>query len=310
MPVPDASLPRRRAPEPPVRAAAGALLVAAALLLAPSARAERVLVVQAADTPRLEGTLAALRKHATLPVDVLRLNVRGEHAVRDAWSASPRGSVLVALGPRASDAVLRLALPGPAVHCLAGADALRAGLPAVASEVPADQQAAWLARLLPSARTVGMLFDPAISTRRVEAQAAALAAAGYRTLLQPVPAPSALPGALDALAGRADVVLALPDGTVYTGESSRGLLMFSFRKRIPLVGPSEAWVKSGSLYALDWDYAEVGAACAALAARLADARRPAPVPPRPRVFVNERSAGHFGIAWPPEVLRQAQSRHE
>jgi len=70
-------------------------------------------------------------------------------------------------------------------------------------------------------------------------------------------------------------------------------------------------VKMGSLYALDWDYAEVGAACAALVAREANPKTNALLaPPRTRVFVNTKSAGHFGIAWSADLLRQVEARHE
>jgi putative ABC transport system substrate-binding protein len=288
-----------------------AVLACTALLAFPLAGdAARLLVVQGSDSPRLERTLAALRERSPLSVDVLPLSAGGDDALRSEWSRSDRGSVLVALGPNASDAVLRLSLPGPAVHCLAGADALRAGAPSVPSEVPVDQQAAWLAKLLPSARTVALLYDPAHNTRRAEAQGAALAVAGYRTLLQPVASAAALPAALEALVGRADVLLAQPDATIYTRESSRGLMLFSFRKRIPIVGPTHAWVKLGALYALDWDYDEVGAACAALAGREVQAKGPAPVAPRPRVYVNLKSASQFGIAWNAELLKQVDLRHE
>jgi len=293
---------------PSARAAAALFL---ALLACPAVgHAARVLVAQGADTPRLERALAALREHSPLPVDVLPLSADGGAALSAAWARSDRGSVLVALGPQASDEVVKLGLPGRVVHCLAGLDAVRAGLPAIPSDVPADQQAAWLARLVPKAKTVGLLFDTAQNTRRAEALAAALGNAGFRTMLRPVAGPAALPAALDSLAGHADVLLALPDSTVYTREASRGLLLYSFRRRIPIAGPTDAWVRMGSLYALEWDYAEVGAACAALAAREANPAAAAHVAPRPRVLVNAKSASHFGIEWNADLLRQVEARHE
>lgn len=272
--------------------------------------AARLLVVQRAETPRLARTLAALRERSALPVEALPPSAP-EETIRHEWTQSDRGSVLVALGPRASDEIMKLGLSGPVVHCLAGPDALRAGVPAIPSEVPVDRQAAWLAKLVPDAKSVGLLFDPALNTRRAQAHAAALGAAGYRALLQPVESPGALPAALSSVAARADVLLALPDGTVYTRESARGLLLKSFRQRVPLVGLNEAWVKLGALYALDWDYREVGAACATLAAGEANPRNAVAVAaPRPRVFVNMKSASHFGITWSEDVLRQVDLRHE
>lgn len=289
-----------------------AIVCALAYASAPAASAAaRIVVAQGAATPRLESVLAALRTHTTLPVHAVSLPDQGMDALRNDWSRSDKGSVLVALGPSASDAIARVSLSGPIVHCLAGPDALRAGSPSVPSEVPVDQQAAWLAKLAPATKTVGLLFDPAHNTRRAEAYAAALGVAGYRTLMQAVTSPAGLPAALDSVAGRADVLLALRDGTVYANEAARGLLLYSFRKRIPIVGTSEAWVKRGALYALDWDYAEVGAACAALVAREVGGRAGAsPIAPRPRVYVNLKSAQHFGIDWSADVLRQVDVRHE
>jgi putative ABC transport system substrate-binding protein len=298
--------PRRRAV--PTHASIRATLAALVLVVAVPAGAARVVVLKGSDSPRIEATLAALRERASIPVEVL--TVPGDGAAA-AGLAAERGSAIVALGPVASDYAMRLPAASRVVHCLAGADALRAGLPAVPSEAPAGDQAAWLGKLVPGARTVALLFDPARNTRRAEALAAAFNAAGYKTLLRPVATPAALPAALESIAaGRADALVALPDATVYTRESSRGVLLFSFRKRIPLVGPNEAWVRMGALFAVDWDYAEVGAACARLAAREAGGGDvPAPTL-HPRVTVNPRSAAHFGIAWDPALLRTVNARHE
>lgn len=299
--------PRRRAlpSRAPIRAT-----LALALAVSLPAQAARIVVLQGSGAPRIESALAALREHAAMPLDVVTLPADASDTGPVSRLAAERGTVLVALGPAASDFAMQLPAAARVVHCLAGADALRAGLPAVPSEVPAGDQAAWLAKLLPGARTVAFLFDPARNARRAEALAAAFQAAGYKSLLRPVPAPAALPAALESIAGRAEALVALPDATVFTRESSRGILLFSFRKRIPLVGPNDAWVRLGALYAIDWDYREVGAACARLAAREAGFPDGAATPPRPRVSVNMKSAAHFGVAWDAPLLRTVDVRHE
>ena len=283
--------------------------ILAALVAPANSSAARVLLLKAADTPRLAQTLVAFRERAGVPVDVIEISGTRDDTLDRALAHGAKNTVIVALGPRASDYVMRVQTSAPVVHCLAGPDALRAGLPSIPSDAPADLQAQWLARLLPKARTVGLLFDPAVNTRRVEALAAALQGAGYRTLQKPVESPAALPAALESLDGHVDALLAFPDPTVYTREASRGLLLFSFRKGIPIVGPNEAWVRQGALFAVDWDYGEIGAACAQLALTLSGAPR-AGAPPRPRVAVNLRSAAMFGIRWSPELLRSVDSRHE
>jgi putative ABC transport system substrate-binding protein len=292
------------------------LLFAALVSLVPAmpstAHATRLVVVQDGETPRLAKTLGALRESAGIPVEIVRLSASGQEGFEAALSRGEAPVVVVALGPRASDFILRQSPSVAAVHCLGGADALRAGLPAVPSHVPADHHAKWLRKLVPNATSVGVAFDPAMNTRQAEALAATLGQSGYRMLLVPVATPAALPGALESLAGRIDALVALADPTVYTAESARGILLFSFRKRIPLVGPNPAWVRMGALYALDWDYGEVGATCARLALRQVHSAKGAPAiaPPRPRVSVNLKSAGQFGLQWNEDLLHGVDARYE
>jgi ABC-type uncharacterized transport system substrate-binding protein len=279
---------------------------------APS-HAARIVVLQCSDTPRLAKARAALQQHAGMPLDVVQLANPSDEAWEAALAKGERPDVVVALGPLASDFIVRLPAAAPVVHCLAGPDALRAGTPSLPSEVPADTQASWLRKLAPNVKTVGLAFDPVTNTRRAQAIAAALGAAGYKTLMTPVAGPSAIPAALEQIATGADVLLALPDATVYTRESARGILLQSFRRRTPVIGPNEAWVRMGALYALDWDYDEVGAVCARLALREMQGPRSTvavPTPPRPRVSVNLRSAAQFGLRWDTDLLRSVDVRHE
>jgi putative ABC transport system substrate-binding protein len=295
----------------PARLAALFMLLATGVAL--PAHAARIVVLQSMDTPRLAKTLAALQKHAVMPLDVLRLAGTSDEAWGAVLTQGERPAVVVALGPRASDFIMRLPPGPPVVHCLAGQDALRSGVPSLPSEVPADTQASWLRKLVPAAKTVGLAFDPVTNTRRAEWIAAGFSAAGYRTVMTPVAGPAAIPAALDQIALRADVLLALPDPTMYTGESARGVLLHSFRRRMPVIGMSDAWVRMGALYALDWDYDEVGAVCAQLALREVQGPQSAaalPAPLKARVSVNLRSAAQFGLRWDTDLLRGVDVRHE
>lgn len=277
------------------------------------AHAARIVVLQMSDTPRLAKTRAALQRHAGMPVDVVRLTNASDEAWEAALAKGERPAVVVALGPLASDFIMRRPGGPSAVHCLAGPDALHAGMPSLPSEVPADTQASWLRKLVPAAKTVGLAFDPVTNTLRAEGIAASFSAAGYRTLLMPVAGPAGIPAALAQIAARADVLLALPDSTVYTRESARGVLLHSFRRNTPVIGPNDAWVRMGALYALDWDYDEAGAVCAQLALREVQGARSAialPAPLKARVSVNLRSAAQFGLRWDPDLLRGVDVRHE
>ena len=176
---------------------------------------------------------------------------------------------------------------------------------------PSKPRSAGCSACLPDAHNVGLLFDPAQNERRAADSAAALQRAGLVPVLAPVAGPTALPGALARLKDRVDVLLGLPDTTVFAAEHSRSLLLFSFRQRIPLVGPSEGWVRAGALYTVEWDYADLGRYCGALALRqLTGAKAPLPPPPRTRVVVNARSAEQLGVRWDDDARKSFERVYE
>ncbi len=172
--------------------------------------------------------------------------------------------------------------------------------------LPLATQLDWLQRLLPEARVFGVLYDPALNRELI--QHAAILAKQRRLTLeeQPVEGPQALPEALKYLPQNIDVIWGLPDATVLTPQTAKQLLLFSFRNRIPLVGPSEAWTKAGALFALDRDYRDMGRQCADLALRIMAGTPAASLPPEhPRqvvLSINTKTAAHMKIPLPMDIL--------
>ncbi|MEO6566928.1 MAG: ABC transporter substrate binding protein [Casimicrobiaceae bacterium] len=282
-------------------------VLAAWCLVAGPVLAQRVLVVATSDGVPYQQALAGIVKQG-LPVEALQLSRDSEATLAAAMARAGRDTIIVALGVSAANVVARAAPPAAIVNCMVlGQDDGRgaSGTQLVPLEVPIETHILWLKRLLPQARTVGLLFDPMHNDRRVADTAAALARAGYRAVLEPVASPSALPAALNRLTNSAEVLQAIPDTTVFAKEHSRALLLFSFRNLIPLAGPSEAWVRAGALFAVDWDYPDLGRYCVALGQRLwAGSRAPMPAPAKTRVYVNLRTAQQLRIKWDVETLRQ------
>ena len=274
---------------------------------------QRLVVVASGDTHPYQAALAGIQKLG-VPVEALQVTRQEESALVATLARSGRDAAIVTLGAAAAALTSRAAPAATVVNCmvLGGEEGKPPGSAiSVPLEVPAETQAAWMKRLLPNARNVGILFDPAQNDKRAADSAAALQRAGYAAVLEPVGGPTALPIALTRLTNRVDVLQALPDTTVYAREHSRALLLFSFRHRIPLVGPTEAWVKAGALYALDWDYADLGRYCASLALRqLAGNKSPPPAPPRTRVIANARTAEQLHIKWDDETMRAFDKVYE
>jgi putative ABC transport system substrate-binding protein len=269
------------------------------------AHAQRIVVVSSSDAPPYRQALAGIQKIAGITVEAQQLD--------DAPDAPPpalprlgRDTAVVALGTRASELVARAAPSAPLVSCMVlSSDAARgaANAQVVPIEVPIEVQIEGVRTFLPEVRSIGILFDPAINARRIEMIATALTAAGYAPRLAPVTSHTELPQALANLPNSVDAILAVPDPTVYTQQASKALLLFSFRNRIPLIGLTEAWVKAGALYALEWDYEELGGYCGTLALRALQASKaPPPTLPRPRIAINLRSAEQLGVKWNASLL--------
>jgi putative ABC transport system substrate-binding protein len=127
----------------------------------------------------------------------------------------------------------------------------------------------------------------------------------------PIDAARQIPDALDKLSSAGvEVIFGIPDSVVLTPQTAQQLLLFSFRNRIPLVGPSAAWVKAGALYALDWDYQDIGAQSAELALRVLAGTAPesvAPQSPRRMLYsLNAKTMRHMRIELPAHVIEGAR----
>ena len=293
--------------------AAWMLLASLAVLADCATAAERLVVVSSSDAPPYQQALAGIQKLG-YPVEALHATADNEAALALALSRVGRDGAIVTLGAAATALVARTTPQVPVVNCMViGGDETRTppGATVVPLDVPVETQVLWLHRLLPSVHNVGILFDPTQNEQRAVEGAAALRRAGYVPVLEPVTGPAALPHALARLTNSVDVLHAIPDSTVFAREHSRALLLFSFRNQIPLAGPSEAWVRAGALYAVDWDYPDLGRYCASLALRqLAGGRAPLPAPARTRVVVNQRSAEQLHIKWDADMLRAVDRVYE
>ena len=123
-----------------------------------------------------------------------------------------------------------------------------------------------------------------------------------------------MPNVLETVAKRVDVLWAIPDSVVVSPETAKTLLVYSFRNRIPFIGLSSAWVKAGALFALDWDYEDVGAQCGELAIRIFRGTRAgkiAPESPRRVTYsVNRKTAREMRVVLSESVISGAAKVYE
>ncbi len=168
----------------------------------------------------------------------------------------------------------------------------------------------WLKKFFPQQKTVAVLFNPAENAATVlEAQKAGLQN-GFNLVAIPVESPKQLPFALEQLANNIEILLAIPDETVMSVNTAKEVLLASFRNKVPFIGLSDNWVKSGAFYALSWDYADLGQQSAELALKIlngASIKTISPEHPRKVTYtINAKIAEHMKMDIPEALLKNAK----
>ncbi|MBI4808045.1 MAG: hypothetical protein HY799_03730 [Nitrosomonadales bacterium] len=119
---------------------------------------------------------------------------------------------------------------------------------AIYLDQPMERQVALLLSALPGTRHVGVLYN----TAPPELQSLRRLLAEKKTHLheQAIDQAHPLNDALEGVLGESEVLFVLPDTDIYNASTIRNILLTSYRKQIPLVGISQAYVKAGALCAV------------------------------------------------------------
>lgn len=119
---------------------------------------------------------------------------------------------------------------------------------AVFLDQPMERQLALLLAALPDTRHVGVLYfspPPELpNLRRLLADKKILLHG--RTIAEG----QSLNDALENVLNESEVLFVLPDAEIYNAGTIRNILLTSYRKQVPLIGISQAYVKAGALCAI------------------------------------------------------------
>ncbi len=184
---------------------------------------------------------------------------------------------------------------------------------AITLDMPIAKQLQWHRRLLPEAKRIGVLYNPQNNQQWVDQASKAANRLGLKIVAVSVESPQGITSALKSLSNRADSILAIPDKMVYSSNTAKAVLIFSFRNRIPFVGLSSAWVKAGALYALDWDYSDLGRQSASTALKILNGTKPDKMKssvPRKIVYqLNMKTAKHMKLEIETKLITAADKVH-
>lgn len=209
----------------------------------------------------------------------------------------------IAVGMKAADELASSDLPVLSVLVpKAGYDKLPHGsvqrtLPrsAIFLDQPMERQIAFLLAALPSTSDVGILYSippPELpNVRRL------LADKKVRLHDISVGGAQSLNDALESVLSESEVLFVLPDTGVYNAATIRNILLTSYRKQIPLVGISRAYVRAGALCAIYSTPDQVASQAAAAIRQFSETGRlpPNQYPKEFEVSVNRQVARSLDI---------------
>jgi ABC-type uncharacterized transport system substrate-binding protein len=185
-------------------------------------------------------------------------------------------------------------------------------LTALFIDQPLSRQLDLLRLALPDSHRIGVILGPGSAALAEELRAGAkarsldiaFATVGERAALYP---------ALQALLPQSELLLLLPDPVAINADTVYGLLLASYRARVPVAGFSEGLLKAGSLFALFSTPRQQGVQGAEIARRLLAHEGGLPAPQYPRDFtvrVNASVARSLGLHVPAEQdLQTALGAH-
>jgi putative tryptophan/tyrosine transport system substrate-binding protein len=176
-------------------------------------------------------------------------------------------------------------------------------LGAVLLDQPIARQLALLRLALPNSRQLGVLLGPESASlgSRLSAQAAEH---GFRVVSAQVADGGGLFGALQRVLSDADVLLAVPDATIYNTGTLQNILRTTFHNRVPVMSFSPAYVRAGALLAVYSTPAQIGQQTARTVNAFI-AGRPLPATQSPRDFevtVNRNVARALSLQIPDDSV--------
>ena len=233
-----------------------------------------------------------------------------ENEVIEETSAAPQ-KIIVAVGSPSFQQAIQKAKRSPVIGALLPRFVYERALlqttgttttSAVFLDQPEERQMAMLSLLPGPPVTVGFIrtANNVMSLSRLRSSAAR-----YRLKIheEVVSADYDLAAAVQNAAGQSDVILAAPDPVIFSPQTIAGILLSTYRARVPLAGFSPAYTRAGALVSLHSSIRQLAEQTAAMVRTVA-AGGGLPAPQAPvefEVSINRQVARSLGLELPAEA---------
>jgi len=160
---------------------------------------------------------------------------------------------------------------------------------------------------LPERRKIGLLYS---SDKHIDIEGLRknIAARGGSLIAQPVRSADELFAGLESVLANSDVLLAIPDSTIYSSNNIRNILLTSYRHGVPLIGISQSYINAGAVCAIFSTPEQLAEQTSTMVISFARTGQ-LPEPQYPAAFtiaVNQQVARSLGIAVPSQETIRGQ----
>lgn len=164
----------------------------------------------------------------------------------------------------------------------------------------------------PPIKRVGVIFNPARTGYLVKRADHLARQEGLQLVTREVTSPKEIAAALDSLHDEIDALWIMPDETTLAQPVVQQILLFSYRRKVPVLGVSERHAQMGALFSLSFaSSADIGRQAAELAQGILAGTKatdlPYTTPRKLNLTVNLKTAGKLGIEVPKPILVRATS---
>lgn len=283
-----------------------------------SANAKKVGILQYVQHPALdkanEGFVAALTE-AGVDVDIEQQNAGGEQSAAQTIAnklVNDKKDLILAIATPAAQAVAGVtsdipvvitAVTDPAASGLVESNDAPGGNVTGSSDLtPVADQIELLTKLLPEAKTVGILYCTAEANSKLQADmaTAALKEKGLNGVEYTVSSSNEIQTVVESMVGKVDAIYVPTDNVIAAGMTTVAMIATTEHK-IPIIGAEAAHVENGALATYGIDYFEVGKLAGEQAVEILKGKSPADLPiaylpkDRCKLTINEEVAGELGI---------------
>ncbi|MGS0896684.1 ABC transporter substrate-binding protein [Burkholderia stagnalis] len=181
----------------------------------------------------------------------------------------------------------------------------------VSDKLPLDRQVALIKRVVPNAKTVGMVYNPgeANSVVVVKELKEILAKQGMTLKEAAAPRTVDIGPAAKSLIGKVDVIYTNTDNNVVSAYEA--LVKVANEAKIPLVAGDTDSVKRGGIAALGIDYGDLGRQTGKVVARILKGEKPGAIASETssnlELFVNTGAAAKQGVTLSPDLVKDAKT---